>query len=269
MVEDAIPRDNSGNLFRTLTAEKCIIMMSVRVAMSHRPGDKAWESLHSLLVTLFKDRRAKLVRHCKTAFQHAVSLAEIVAAADRRPAKKTKTGGFPVPPTSKRSSKHSTLGVASASMFKPGPEGYRVTSYRVVQRGLPIVDEDANVTGSSSVDAQWVVGLAKLTKEEFFDRFAKYKPRPDDNDVLLWDFPDHPLFLPYYAAVCHEFDARSPVEPDACMLYVSRDGTKSAFQSVANVVLNNNGAVVEVSGPSAKFEAFVASQVGITYNYHH
>lgn len=270
-VEEAIPLDATGNAFRMMTAADIAKVMTISVQLREKPNsDKArWESVHSVLIYLFKTRRAKCVRSCKNAIDQVVRLAEPLANGEGTSGlpvkKKVKTGGFPCPPKSKRSERHRSLGNAAA-VSSGGKRSVEVI--RLVRRGYPksdseIEDSKAASTETCQSDEEWVVSLTEVELSEFKELFPFYKESPTKE--LEWDFPDHPLFLPYYAAVCNEMNVRKPVPQNRIGPINVNDGNAAQYKPLASVVSNRHGAVVEVRGPSPRFEAFIASQVRALY----
>lgn len=267
-VEEAFPVDVSGDTFRKLTANDIVRLFNTRVQLStakHRTS--GWESAHSLIVQIFKDRRGKVVRACKSAFSHVIDLAKLSSADEgAQGSAKKKTGGFACPPNSKKSVRHSNLGsVRPISVSKDTTfvdDSHEISQFRhsvrVVHRGFPeIIIEES--TGEEESDTVWVVSILKLTLTEFKSRYSFYAA--SDVSDYHWDFPDHPIFLPYYAAVCNDLNVRTVVPSQTIGPIDSNGGNNAKYRSVANVTLNSHGSVIEVSGPCAKFEAFIASQV--------
>lgn len=271
-VEDAYPVDVSGDSFRMVNAKvlEDLFRVRVQVPSTLKSRSSGWESVHSLLIQIFKDRRGKVVRACKSAFQHVTDLAKLmdgVEEGNARVTKKKKAGGFACPPPSKKSERHSNLGCVrpvSSSKEVISADDRRELSesrstIRIVQRGFPVTILEES-TGEEQSEV-WVISLLKLSLSEFQTRFPFY----DNSDVTVsdvqWDFPDHPLFLPFIAAVCNDLNIRKKVPAQSIGPVTSNGGNNAKSRSVANVIFNSHGSVVEVSGPCAKFEAFVASQV--------
>lgn len=269
MLEEAVPSDMSGDAFRAISSHNLAKIMSIRVRLPNRKSSDddspRWESLHSLLVQLFKDRRAKLVRSCKTALDHVIELAsakvylhDTATKADKEP-KKRRCGGVVAKLKSKRSERHRSLGAAAAV----STSGRRVGEgplLRVVQRGFPQTDdnEESGEVDDSTGD-EWVVSLATMELSEFWSTYSFFEGKQVTE--LEWDCHEHPLFLPYYAAVCSEMDVRKPIPRHRIGPIDPVDGNTAPFRPLAVVSSNRHGAVIEVRGPCSRFEAFVASQV--------
>lgn len=253
-------------------------LMHVKVSVTASDASNTTESLYSVLVGIFKDRRGRIVRACKKALSKVVD--DMRRADTSTPTKKHK-GGFPGPPipkssgavygfqrsvvtlTEKISIPPALLSADSASeplvavTERQPPSRQQKIYVRMVERGFPHRDEEDI---DDDIPEQYTVKMFKFELSDYKDAFSFYKDsEPGD---IEFDFQDHPCYLAYFAHVCDECNTRVP-NPPVGIRVASQPDIVSTAQShnVALISCDRHGNVTEVSGTCFCFDAFVACQV--------
>ena len=260
-----------------LTVSDLERLMHVKVSVTASDESNITESLYSVLVGIFKDRRGRIVRACKKALSKVVD--DMRKADTSTPTKKHK-GGFPGPPKStgvvygfqrsvvtlseKTSIPPALLSADSESAGKPPAVTERLpqlriqkTYVRMVERGFPDRDEEDMDDG---IPLPYTVKIFKCEIPDYKHHFSYYKDsEPGD---LEYDFQDHVSYLAYFAHVCNECNTRVP-NPRVEFRVASQPDIETSAQShdVAMISCDRYGNVTEVSGTCHCFDAFVACQV--------
>jgi hypothetical protein len=266
----------------SLTVQELERLMHVKVSVTAPDDSKSTESLYSILVGIFKDRRGRIVRACKKAISKIVDDIKI-AESPSTPTKKFRTGGFTGPPvpksnapvygfqrsivtlTEKVSPGPPSLVSTTESLEVPAPATERTPPsrqqkiyVRVVERGIPHRDDEELV--DADVPDLYTVKIFKFELAVYTEEYTFYKKL--EPGEIEFDFPEHPCFLAYFAHVCDECNVRVPTPPVGIRLASQQDIVTSApSHLVALITCDRHGNVIEVSGTCDRFDAFVACQV--------
>ena len=249
-------------------------LMHVKVSVTASDESNTTESLYSVLVGIFKDRRGRVVRACKKALSKIVD--DMKKALTSTPTKKHK-GGFPSPSKSsgavygfqrpvvtltEKISNPPALETADSSgkqppVTDPSPPSRHPKIYvRMVERGFPHHDDE----DMDNIPEHYIVKMFKFELSDYKDAFSFYKDsEPGD---IEFDFQDHPCYLAYFAHVCDECNTRVPNPPVRFRVASQPDiETTAPSHNVALISCDRHGNVTEVSGTCFCFDAFVACQV--------
>lgn len=278
-VIEAIPVDEFTEGFYTLSLPDIERLMHVKVSVD-QPVDPTKslpaESLYSILVSLFKDRRGRVVRACKKAasnvFEQLIkSSREVPTSYSLTSPPKKKKGGFPAPPPSRSANKsfgfprsllesnsedqamsQQSTSTPVSPQPKVGDQARQRQWVRIVDRGYE--EEAEGAVGS--LTRPWIVKTWKVECEYFKELFPAYAEK--DPGDFEFDFPEHASYVAYYGAVCDEVNVKVPVPTNVGP--VLEADTSATHHYVAHIVTDRFGNAIEVSGPCARFEAFVACQ---------
>lgn len=280
-IEDAVEREARYNGYpATLTLSDIERLMHVKVSVAEADTSKNVESLYSLLVGIFKDRRGRIVRACRKAISKVVDDMLTLGDDSLRPPKKSRSGGFTGPPiprsnapvygfqraivtvTEKMTTTDSdVLCVDSCDSFpteRRPPARKQKTVVRMVDRGFQQEIED-----SCGDEQTYNLYYVQIVKEDI----AEYKKGSFYNDCenheIEFDFPEHPSYLPYFAYVCDECNVRVPNSRRGRIQLSSQPDlvTSAQTHNILKIECDRHGNATEVIGTCIQFDAFVACQV--------